>query len=91
MDKRADVAARAEWRVQAFCRRQNLGAGGIHFRRAFESLKGEAGQRPAKPKKKDMTCWSCLSFWSACPNLNPCPITTEQVACTHNCAIFSSF
>ena len=36
MDKRADVDARAEWRVQAFCRRQNLGAGGIHFRRAFE-------------------------------------------------------
>ena len=36
MDKRADVDARAELRVQAFCRRQNLGAGGIHFRRAFQ-------------------------------------------------------
>ena len=32
---------------------QNLGAGGIHFRRAFESPKGGAGQQPAKPKKKD--------------------------------------
>ena len=31
------------------------GAGGIYFRRAFESPKGEAGQRPAKPKKKGMT------------------------------------
>ena len=31
MDKRADVDARAEWRVQAFCRRQNLGLRRIHF------------------------------------------------------------
>ena len=36
MDKRADVDARAEWRVQAFCRRQNLGVGAIHLPRAFE-------------------------------------------------------
>ena len=34
MVERAGVDVRAEWRVQAFCRRQNLGAGGIHFRRA---------------------------------------------------------
>ena len=40
MDKRADVDARAEWRVQAFCRRQNLGAGGIHFRRAYKKIWG---------------------------------------------------
>ena len=26
--------------VRAFCRRQNLGAGGIHFRRACESISG---------------------------------------------------
>ena len=39
--------------VPAFRRRQNLGAGGIHFRRVFESPKGGAGQQPAKPKKKD--------------------------------------
>ena len=33
----------------------NLGGGEIHFRRAFESPEGSAGQRPAEPKKKDTT------------------------------------
>ena len=31
------------------------GDGGIHFRRAFGSPEGGAGQRPAEPKKKDTT------------------------------------
>ena len=31
---------------QAFCRRQNLGAGGIHFRRACQIPLGWSGQRP---------------------------------------------
>ena len=30
------MAGRRVWAVQAFCRRQNLGGGGIHFRRAFQ-------------------------------------------------------
>ena len=46
MDKRAGVDARAEWRVQAFCHRQNLGAGGIHFRRACERNRGPHGACP---------------------------------------------
>jgi hypothetical protein len=33
---------------------QNLGAGRIHFARAFESLKGGGGESP-KPKKKTTT------------------------------------
>ena len=39
--------------VRAFCRRQNLGGGMALPFRAFESPKGGAGPRPAKPKKKD--------------------------------------
>ncbi len=38
--------------VRVLCRRQNLGAGGIHFCRAFESPKGGAALRAAKPKTK---------------------------------------
>ena len=30
------MAGRRVWAVQAFRRRQNLGGGGIHFRRAFQ-------------------------------------------------------
>ena len=41
--------------VRAFCRRQNLGAGGIHFRRAFESPKGGGRLRRPEPTKKDTT------------------------------------
>ena len=44
-----------------------------------------------KGKSPETIAVSGPCLWSACPNLNPCPITTEQVACTHNCAIFSSF
>ena len=32
----------------------NLGGGEIHFRRAFESPEGSAGQRTAEPKKKGL-------------------------------------
>ena len=38
--------------VRAFCRRQNLGAGGIHFRRAFEIPEGGAALWAAEPKKE---------------------------------------
>ena len=57
------TAGRCVCAVQAFCRRRNLGGGRIHFRRAFESPKGFAGQWPAKPKKKDICFRRCLSFW----------------------------
>ncbi len=40
------AAGRAAWRVQAFCLRQNLGGGGIHFRRAFISNGVPAGRQP---------------------------------------------
>lgn len=41
---------------------ENLGGGGIHFRRALESPAGGAGQWAAKPKKKDMTCSHVFLF-----------------------------
>ena len=41
---------------------ENLGGGGIHFRRALESPEGGAGQWAAKPKKKDMTCSHVFLF-----------------------------
>ena len=37
---------RAKWRVQAFCQGQNLGAGGIHFRRAWNENRGPHGAIP---------------------------------------------
>ena len=37
---------RAKWRVQAFCQGQNLGAGGIHFRRAWNENRGPPGASP---------------------------------------------
>ena len=37
---------RAKWRVQAFCQGQNLGAGGIHFRRAWNENRGPHGASP---------------------------------------------
>ena len=46
---------RRQCAVRAFCRRQNLGAGGIHFRRAFESPQGGAALWAAEPTKKDTT------------------------------------
>ncbi len=42
----AAVDQRVKRRVQAFCQGQNLGAGGIHFRRAW---KGNWGPRGACP------------------------------------------
>ena len=42
-------------RVRAFCRRQNLGAGRIHFARAFQSRSGGAALWVAERKKKDTT------------------------------------
>ena len=38
--------------LQAFCRRQNLGAGGIHFRRAFLIPSGVERPEGAEPKNK---------------------------------------
>ena len=38
--------------MRAFCRRQNLGGGGIHFRRAFRSPKGGAALWAAEPTRK---------------------------------------
>ena len=48
--------------VRAFCRRQNLGAGGIHFRRAFGSPEGGAVLRAAEPKKRDI-CFQQMSLF----------------------------
>ncbi len=49
------LAAAPSGASQAFCCRQNLGGGGIHFRRAFQSPKGGAPLCGAEPKKKDTT------------------------------------
>ena len=49
--------------VRAFCRRQNLGAGGIHFRRAFENK----GRRPpsAAGTQKERQDLLVMSFFLA--------------------------
>lgn len=54
MGERAAGDDRAERRAQAFCRRQNLGAGGIHFRRAYQIPKGGAASGRRDPKQKDI-------------------------------------
>ena len=46
MTECAAVDRRAKWRVQAFCQGQNLGAGGIHFRRACKKDRGHHGAGP---------------------------------------------
>ena len=53
---------RRECAVRAFWRRQNLAAGGIHFRRA---CKYRRGRQPfaAETQKEKHDLWSCLSFW----------------------------
>ena len=57
-------------RTSVFAEGENLGAGGIHFRRAFEIPKGGAALQAAEPKKKD-TPKACLSFWWRRGELNP--------------------
>ena len=59
------LAAAPSGASQAFCRRQNLGGGGIHFRRAFQSSKGGAPPCGAEPKKKDTT--KVVSFFLVDP------------------------
>ena len=49
-------------RTSVFATGENLGAGGIHFRRALKSPKGGAAFRAAEPKKKDMTYSHVLLF-----------------------------
>ena len=57
-------------RTSVFAEGENLGAGGLHFRRAFEIPKGGAALQAAEPKKKD-TPKACLSFWWRRGELNP--------------------
>ena len=62
-------------RVRAFCRRQNLGAGGIHFRRAFQSFQRNPWgacaprNRPHHNGSHDIkdvhSCSKFLSYFSA--------------------------
>ena len=47
--------------LQAFCRRQNLGTGGIHFRRARPIPVGWSGEPPRNPKIKDRR-WRSFIF-----------------------------
>ena len=47
--------------------------------------KGGGRLRRPEPKKKDMTCWSCLSFWYARRDSNPQPSEPESDALS-NCA-----
>ena len=49
--------------VQAFCHRQNLGAGRIHFARAFQSLKGGATNGSETQKKMRLVETSRMFFW----------------------------
>ena len=57
--------------VRAFCRRQNLGAGGIHFRRALKYRRVEAASGGRNPKRKTSAFSRCLSFWYARRDSNP--------------------
>ena len=51
--KKPPLAAAPSGASQAFCRRQNLGAGGIHFRRAVLIPLGWSDQGERNPKIKD--------------------------------------
>ncbi len=67
--------------VRAFCRRQNLGAGGIHFRRALKSPKGGAGLWPVEPTKKDMTHGHVLFYGDPSGIRTPDPLLKRQLLC----------
>ena len=57
--------------VQAFCHRQNLGAGRIHFARAFQSPKGGATNGSETQKKMRLVETSRIFFWSRWGESNP--------------------
>ena len=63
--------------VQAFSRKRNLGAGRIHFARAFKYRKGEAGLWPAESKRKTRRK-SCLSFLVRAVGLEPTRIAPQE-------------
>ena len=63
--------------VRAFCRRKNLGAGRIHFARAFQSPEGGSGQGPPKPKKKGLPIGSPF-FLVRLKGLEPTRITARE-------------
>ncbi len=63
-------------RTSVFAWGENLGAGGIHFRRAFEIPEGGAALWAAEPKKKDTTY--VVSFFLVDSNpSNPNPLSEE--------------
>ena len=67
--------------VRAFCRRQNLGAGRIHFARAFQSPEGGAALWAAEPKKeRHLLPAGVFLFWSYWPDLNRRPADYESAA-----------
>ena len=61
--------------LQAFCRRQNLGTGGIHFRRARSIPLGWSGGPPRNPKIKDRR-WRSFIF-DCLPVLFPHPCLSQ--------------
>ena len=66
--------------VQAFCHRQNLGAGRIHFARAFQSPKGGATNGSETQKKMRLVETSRIFFWYARRDSNPQPSEPESDA-----------
>ena len=61
--KRPFWAAARVRRASVFTAGENLGAGGIDFRRAFKYQRVEAASGGGNPKRKTRLT-SCLSFWS---------------------------
>ena len=63
------AAARVR-RTSVFAAGENLGAGGIDFRRAFKYQRVEVASGGRNPKRKTRLT-SCLSFWHARRDSNP--------------------
>ena len=66
-------------RTSVFAAGENLGAGGIHFRRAFE-VKGGGGLWPPEPKKKDSLA-AVLLFGDPSGIRTPDPLLKRQLLC----------
>ena len=69
-DTREKITRPAFWpapllrRTSVFAKDENLGGGGIHFRRAFGSPESGAALRAAEPTKKDI-CFADVLFCGA--------------------------
>ena len=66
-------------RTSVLAEGQNLGAGGIHFRRAFEINRVEAASGGRNPKKKDILS-DVLLFWRSGRDSNPRAVARKLIS-----------